>query len=102
MSSGFLLNPRFFGASVPRVEDDRLLRGAGNFVDDIAAPDALHAAFLRSPYAHARIESIDVSGALECGAVAAWSAGDLGPFWKEYPLPVPPGGSHAGRGAARP
>jgi carbon-monoxide dehydrogenase large subunit len=46
-----------------RVEDDRFLRGEGRFVEDIDAPGALHAVVLRSPHAHARIVSIDVSAA---------------------------------------
>ncbi|MFQ5913744.1 MAG: molybdopterin cofactor-binding domain-containing protein [Nitrospinota bacterium] len=89
MSSDLLLNPRFFGARVLRVEDKRLLTGHGRYVDDLPALGALHAAFLRSPYAHARIEAIDVSGALKAGAVAAFAAEDLGPAWKEFPIPVP-------------
>ena len=44
---------------MPRVEDDRLLRGRGRFIDDIDFPDLLHAAFLRSPIAHARLKHID-------------------------------------------
>ncbi len=89
MSSGPLLNPRFFGARVPRIEDKRLLTGNGRYIDDLPDSGALHAAFLRSPYAHARIESIDVSGALKAGAAAAFTAEDLGAAWKEYPVPVP-------------
>jgi carbon-monoxide dehydrogenase large subunit len=44
----------FFGRSVMRLEDHKLLRGAGRFVDDIAVPGVLHAAFVRSPIAHGR------------------------------------------------
>ena len=89
MSSDLLLNPRFFGARVPRVEDQRLLTGSGRYVDDLDCPDALHAAFLRSPYAHARIQKIDLTGCLEAGAVAAFTAKDLGDSWKELPVPIP-------------
>ena len=46
-----------------RIEDDRLLRGASRYVEDLAVPDCLHAAFVRSPHAHARIEGIDTGGA---------------------------------------
>jgi carbon-monoxide dehydrogenase large subunit len=46
-----------------RKEDPRLIRGMGNFVDDIQLPGMLHLAILRSPYAHARIVSIDKSAA---------------------------------------
>ena len=42
-----------------RKEDPRLIRGMGNFVDDIQLPGMLHLAILRSPYAHAKIISID-------------------------------------------
>jgi carbon-monoxide dehydrogenase large subunit len=59
----------WIGQSVPRVEDDRLLRGEGRFVDDLHPAGALEAAFLRSPHAHARIVSIDASAALELDGV---------------------------------
>src|SRR5579872_136353 len=48
------------GQPVPREEDPYLLRGKGRYVDDVKAVAAAHAYFLRSPYAHARIRSIDV------------------------------------------
>ena len=51
------------GQSVPRTEDPRLLKGAGNFVDDINLPHQAHAFMLRSPHAHAEINSIDKSAA---------------------------------------
>jgi carbon-monoxide dehydrogenase large subunit len=53
------------GQPVRRVEDPRLLRGQGRYTDDIAAdtPEALHAAFVRSPHAHARIHRIDTTEA---------------------------------------
>src|SRR6201998_4151133 len=47
-----------------RKEDPRFIRGRGNYVDDVALPGMLHLAILRSPYAHARIISIDVTAAL--------------------------------------
>ena len=53
-------NPIGFGR-MPRKEDVRFLRGRGNYVDDINLPGMLHSAILRSPYAHARIVSIDTS-----------------------------------------
>ena len=46
------------GSSITRVEDQRFLSGKGLFTSDIALPGMLHAAFLRSPHAHARIKSI--------------------------------------------
>ena len=48
------------GASVPRKEDDRFMRGRGQFVGDIRRPAAMDVAFVRSPLAHARIRSIHV------------------------------------------
>ncbi len=55
-------NPMGFGR-MPRKEDVRFLRGQGNYVDDVNLPGMLHSAVLRSPYAHARIRSIDASAA---------------------------------------
>ena len=46
-----------------RKEDARFLRGRGNYVDDFALPGMLHGAVLRSPYAHARLISIDTTAA---------------------------------------
>src|SRR3954447_13545469 len=48
------------GASLLRKEDDRHLRGRGEFVSDIRLPGTMEVAFLRSPHAHARIKSIAV------------------------------------------
>jgi carbon-monoxide dehydrogenase large subunit len=65
------MTTQMFGAPITRLEDRRFLTGKGTFVDDIDLPDMLHAAILRSPYAHARINSIDVSQAVELEGVAA-------------------------------
>ena len=54
---------RYVGAKVNRVEDKRLLAGAGRYVDDVSVPGMLHASFLRSPYPHAEIRSIDITAA---------------------------------------
>ena len=59
------------GAPVERVEDERLLRGQGAYVDDLKRPDLLHAAVLRSPLAHGRIQSIDAYAALAMPGVHA-------------------------------
>ncbi|HWT09764.1 MAG TPA: xanthine dehydrogenase family protein molybdopterin-binding subunit, partial [Roseomonas sp.] len=59
------------GKSRRRVEDDRFLRGAGRFVDDIALPGALHGFVLRSPHAHARITAIDTTAAAAMPGVHA-------------------------------
>src|ERR671915_292942 len=69
---------RYMGNSVPRKEDPKLLTGHSNFTDDIRLPGMLHMAFLRSPHAHARITSIDVSAAREQpGVEAVFTSGDL-------------------------
>ncbi|MDQ8708335.1 xanthine dehydrogenase family protein molybdopterin-binding subunit [Streptomyces sp. LHD-70] len=85
----------WIGRSVPRVEDDRLLRGNGRYVDDIALPGAVEAAFLRSPHAHARIESVDTSAALAApGVVAVWTGddvADLPAMLNKEELRTPPG-----------
>lgn len=67
------------GASVPRREDPRLLAGRGRFVDDVTLPGMLHAQFVRSTEAHARIRSVDLTEVREVpGVVAAYTADDLG------------------------
>ena len=55
--------PKFVGARIKRREDPALIQGLGQYVDDIPMAGTLHAVFLRSPYAHARILSIDTSRA---------------------------------------
>src|SRR5690349_1772816 len=62
---------RYTGASIKRSEDPRILTGAGRYVDDIKLPGMLHAAFVRSPMAHARVLSVDVSAARALPGVAA-------------------------------
>jgi aerobic carbon-monoxide dehydrogenase large subunit len=82
---------RFFGAPVKRNEDRKLLTGQALFIDDVELPDMLHAAFLRSQVAHARIKRIDVSEALKRpGVTAVYTAADLGAYWKPGPILVPP------------
>ncbi|HJZ09233.1 MAG TPA: hypothetical protein VJ283_14200, partial [Trebonia sp.] len=51
------------GSSRKRVEDDRFIRGKGNYTDDIVLPGMLHMEILRSPLPHARIKSIDTTRA---------------------------------------
>jgi carbon-monoxide dehydrogenase large subunit len=69
---------RYTGASVRRSEDPRILTGSGRYVDDIKLPGMLHAAFVRSPLAHARVLSVDVSAARALpGVVAAFTGADL-------------------------
>ncbi len=82
---------RFFGERIKRNEDPRLLTGQALFVDDVDLLDMAHVAFLRSPYAHARIRGIDTSRALEReGVIAVYTAADLGDYWQPGPLLVSP------------
>ena len=75
---------RYAGTRVPRVEDNRLLTGRGTFVDDVTRPGMLHACFVRSPFARAKINGIDAGSALALpGVRAVFAAGDLNPDVKE-------------------
>jgi len=58
------------GTEVRRVEDPELIRGEGTYVDNLDIPGALHLSFVRSPIAHARIESIDTTEAETAPGVA--------------------------------
>ena len=75
---------RYAGRRVARVEDSRLLTGRGTFVDDVIRPGMLHACFVRSPFAHARIDGIDATAALALpGVHAVFTAADLNPDVRE-------------------
>ena len=65
------------GASRQRVEDARLIRGRGNFVDDVKLPGMLHMEILRSPLPHARIRSIDTSKAWKIPGVQLVLTGEM-------------------------
>ena len=75
-----------------RLEDPRLLTGRGRYLDDVRLPGLLHAAFVRSPHAHARVSGVDASAALEVPGVVAVAhrAG-----------PRPGGASRSRRGSTR-
>jgi len=78
--STFAAASRYVGTRVPRVEDERLLTGRGTFVDDIVRPGMLHACFVQSPFARARIRNIDTAAALALpGVHAVFTAADLNP-----------------------
>ncbi|MFZ9778548.1 MAG: xanthine dehydrogenase family protein molybdopterin-binding subunit [Ilumatobacteraceae bacterium] len=82
------------GQRLLRREDPALLTGEAKYTNDLVIPGALHLAVLRSPYAHARIKSIDVSDAASMpGVVAVYTGRDLHPVWAA-PMPcawpVPP------------
>ena len=68
---------RGIGHSVKRKEDDRFIRGRGNYIDDITMPNMLHMAILRSPFAHAKINGIDTSAASAVPGVVAVVTGEL-------------------------
>ena len=69
------------GCSRKRVEDARFTQGQGNYVDDIQLPGMLHGDFVRSPYAHARVKSINIEAAMALpGVVAVLTAKDLEPL----------------------
>ena len=65
------------GASRKRVEDNRFIRGKGNYTDDIVLPGMLHMEILRSPLAHARIVSIDTSRAWQIPGVHLVLTGEM-------------------------
>ncbi|MCH8338222.1 MAG: xanthine dehydrogenase family protein molybdopterin-binding subunit, partial [Chloroflexi bacterium] len=82
---------QYIGKRLKRNEDPRLLTGQALFVDDVNLPGMLHVAFLRSPYAHARLNSVDTSKARQReGVVAVYAARDLGDYWCNGPLLVSP------------
>jgi len=75
------------GSRLLRREDPALLTGEGRYTDDLQIPGALHMALVRSPYAHARITSIDTSEAAAApGVRAVYTAADLDDLWAN-PMP---------------
>jgi aerobic carbon-monoxide dehydrogenase large subunit len=69
---------RYTGTPVKRAEDPRILTGQGRYIDDVSLPGMAHAAFARSPFAHARITSIDTSAASELpGVVAVYTGAEM-------------------------
>src|SRR2546421_3247076 len=77
------------GKPLERVEDLRLLRGRGQYVDDLHREGVLHAAILRSSVAHGRIVSIDTSKAARMpGVRAVFAAGDVAPGGKVPTIPL--------------
>ena len=68
----------YIGRTVPRPDARRLLQGRGQYIDDLQLPRMVHAAFVRSPHAHARIDSIDIAAATALpGVVAIYTGRDL-------------------------
>ncbi len=85
------------GNTVRRIEDPTLVAGKGQFTDDLNRPGQTHLIFVRSPHAHARIISVDLSGALALpGVLAAYSgatlvAAGVKPIAAGIPFPRPDG-----------
>ena len=72
------MTTRIFSSGIRRREDPRLITGTASYTDDIKLPGMAHAAILRSPYAHARIKSIDTSAAEAAdGVVAVFTGADI-------------------------
>ena len=79
----------WLGARLPRKEDLRLVTGSGQYLADLVLPGMLHAMFVRSDYAHARIKSIDTSSARATpGVVAVYTGEDLKGRVKSMDQPV--------------
>jgi len=69
---------KYVGQRVKRTEDPRLIKGLAHYVDDIGLPGTLHVAFVRSMYAHAKINGIDTTEAFKApGVVAVYSGKDI-------------------------
>ncbi len=94
------MTTRMFGEPIARLEDPRLVGGHGRYLDDLG-PQALAAAFVRSPHAHARIADIDAAEALEVpGLAAIYTYEDLdGRVAEPLPLLIPHPDLHAPRTA---
>lgn len=75
---------RYVGGGVPRKEDPELITGQARYVDDLPAPNALWVHVVRSPFAHARIDAVDKTRALQMpGVVAVYSGADLAGEWAD-------------------
>ena len=84
------MSTRQFGAPVQRNADPALLRGEGAFIDDIPLSGALHAAFVRSAHARARIRSVDTAAArANPDVVAVYTADDIGALDAPLPMLIP-------------
>jgi 2-furoyl-CoA dehydrogenase large subunit len=82
---------RWIGKSLPRVEDERLMRGAGRYIDDLEPfPGCKAATIVRSPYAHASIRQIDAEAALQVpGVVGVVAGADVRREMRPFPVGVP-------------
>ena len=85
MNAGDSKSDKWVGKSLPRKEENRLLRGRGRFADDIKMRETLYLRFVRSPYAHARITSVDVSAAEALpGVVATLTGAEIAPHVQPF------------------
>ena len=75
----------YIGRSVPRPNARKLVEGRGQYVDDLVLPRMLHVAFARSPHAHAKIDAIDASAALQLpGVLRVFTGADLAPHCEPW------------------
>ena len=86
--------PKYFGRAMKRVEDPRLLKGDATYVDDLKLTGMLHAEFVRSPYAHANIRSINTDAAKQLpGVIGVFTGADVNEKAGTIPCASPlPGG----------
>ena len=85
---------RYFGRAMKRVEDPRLIKGIATYVDDLKLPGILHAEFVRSPHAHAKINSIKTDNAKKLsGVIGVFTGADINNKVGAIPCASPlPGG----------
>ena len=82
-------SPVYVGKPVKRIEDLPLIQGHGRFLDDLQFPGMLHAAFVRSPHAHAIIHGIDATAATSMAGVhAVLTLADISPQLSQERLPL--------------
>jgi carbon-monoxide dehydrogenase large subunit len=91
------LTGRLVGRPIRRREDERILRGRTRYLDDIDPPGAAHVAFVRSPFAHARIASVDVPDGVE-DVFAVMTAADLEGRVRDLPVQGFEGGEVSAEG----
>src|SRR6266849_4388346 len=81
----------WIGRALPRAEDERFVKGEASYVGDLKLPEMLHAAFVRSLYAHGRITSVDTETACGLPGVRAILTAEDAYGLDEFPLGVRPG-----------
>ncbi|MGH2934476.1 MAG: xanthine dehydrogenase family protein molybdopterin-binding subunit, partial [Gaiellaceae bacterium] len=82
----------WIGKALPRAEDERFLKGEARYVGDLRRPGMLHAAFVRSVYAHAVLQAVETEAALAAtGVRAVLTADDFEGLTESFPVVAPPG-----------